>query len=82
MRRLTIFLIILLPTAVQAQSIGFRLDAGLGGALTFGPFKSYGIAAFTEPKVTIGSHITAGIRFEGDVLFGGNITVFFSNYTM
>lgn len=32
-----------------------------------------GIAAFTEPKATVGHSITAGIRFEGDVLFGGKI---------
>ena len=62
-----------MPTAMSAQNIGFRLDAGLGGALSFNGLKSYGIAAFTEPKVTIGPNITAGIRFEGDVLFGGKV---------
>ena len=69
-----IILIAILPTAMFAQNIGFRMDAGLGAGLTFGDLKSYGIAAFTEPKVTIGPSITAGIRFEGDVLFGGSIT--------
>jgi len=69
-----IFLMVVLPTALFAQNIGFRLDAGLGAALSFGELKSYGIAAFTEPKVTIGPNITAGIRFEGDALFGGTIT--------
>ena len=74
MKKLMIVMLMCLPAAIFAQGIGFRLDAGLGGALSFGELKSYGIAAFTEPKVTIGPSITAGIRFEGDVLFGGNIT--------
>lgn len=65
---------LVLPTAMFAQNIGFRMDAGLGAGLTFGELKSYGIVAFAEPKVTIGPSITAGIRFEGDALFGGSIT--------
>lgn len=65
---------VLMPTAMFAQNVGFRLDAGLGAALTFSGMKSYGIAAFTEPKVTIGPNITAGVRFEGDALFGGKIS--------
>ncbi len=65
---------LILPTAMFAQNIGFRMDAGLGAGLTFGGLKSYGIVAFAEPKVTIGPSITAGIRFEGDALFGGSIT--------
>lgn len=73
MKKLWIILLIAMPTILSAQDIGFRLDAGLGGAFTFSEMKSYGIAAFTEPKVTIGPNITAGIRFEGDVLFGGKI---------
>lgn len=73
MKRLFVLLFVLAPFAIHAQSIGFRLDAGLGGALTFGSFKAYCISAFSEPKVTIGPNITAGIRLEGDVLFGGNI---------
>lgn len=72
MKRLLVLLFILSPLAISAQ-VGFRLDAGLGGALTFGSFKAYGISAFSEPKVTIGPNITAGIRLEGDVLVGGNI---------
>jgi hypothetical protein len=63
----------LVPALLFGQDIGFRLDAGLGAALSFGEMKSYGMAAYTEPKMTIGPNITAGIRFEGDVLFGGNI---------
>lgn len=73
MKKLLVFLFVIAPLMIHAQSIGFRLDAGLGGALTFGSFKAYGISGFSEPKVTIGPHITAGIRLEGDVLFGGNI---------
>ena len=63
----------MMPAAMLAQGVGFRLDAGLGAALSFGDMSAYGMAAFTEPKVTIGPNITAGIRFEGDVLFGGRI---------
>jgi outer membrane protein X len=73
MKRLLIVFLALAPFVMNAQNIGFRLDAGLGGAFTFGSLKSYGIAAFTEPKVLIGSNITAGIRLEGDVLIGGTI---------
>jgi len=73
MKRLIVLLFVLAPLSIHAQSIGFRLDAGLGGALTFGAMRSYGIAAFSEPKVTIGPNITAGFRLEGDVLVGGNI---------
>ena len=74
MNKLFVIMLICLPAAMFAQDIGFRLDAGLGAGLTFGGMKSYGIAAFTEPKVTIGPSITAGIRFEGDALFGGKIS--------
>jgi hypothetical protein len=73
MRKLVIVMFMCIPGAMFAQGIGFRLDAGLGAALSFGELKSYGIAAFTEPKVTIGPSITAGVRFEGDALFGGTI---------
>jgi hypothetical protein len=73
MRKLLILVFILMPAALMAQGIGFRMDAGLGAALSFGEMKAYGMAAFTEPKVTIGPNITAGIRFEGDVLFGGRL---------
>jgi hypothetical protein len=74
MKKVLIILMVILPTAMLAQNIGFRLDAGLGGGLTFGELKSYGVVAFAEPKVTIGPSITAGIRFEGDALFGGSIS--------
>ena len=74
MKKLIIIMLICMPAAMFAQDIGFRLDAGLGAGLTFGEMKSYGIAAFTEPKVTIGPSITAGVRFEGDALFGGKIS--------
>jgi hypothetical protein len=73
MKKLWILLLVVMPTAMFAQDVGFRLDAGLGAGLSFSGLKSYGIAAFTEPKVTIGPSITAGIRFEGDVLFGGKV---------
>lgn len=73
MKKLIVLVLLTMPTFLMAQNIGFRLDAGLGAALSFGGLRSYGVAAFTEPKVTIGQSITAGVRFEGDALFGGTI---------
>jgi hypothetical protein len=64
MRKLAVMFLFALPVVMYAQSVGFRLDAGLGAALSFGELKSYGVAGFTEPKVTIGPHITAGLRLE------------------
>jgi hypothetical protein len=82
MQKRYLFLFILMPQVLFAQNIGFRLDAGLGAALSFEGMNSSGIAAFTEPKVTIGSNITAGIRFEGDVMFGGNIDYQSENFNV
>ncbi len=74
MKKFMLVLIASIPLVANAQGVYFKLDAGLGGALTFGDFKSYGIAAFTEPKVFIIPSVSAGLRLEGDVLFGGTIS--------
>lgn len=73
MKKYWIALFVMFPAALFGQELGFRLDAGLGAALSFGGMRSAGMAAFTEPKMTIGPNITAGIRFEGDLLLGGRI---------
>jgi len=50
------------------------VDTGIGAALTFADFKSYGIMAHTEPKVFILRGLSAGVRLEGDAFFGGTIS--------
>jgi len=74
MKKTLIILLLAIPLASSAQ-IYFKMDAGLGGAFTFGDLKSYGIMAHLEPKVFILPSLSAGIRFEGDALFGGSIPV-------
>ncbi len=74
MKRLSLLIIAILPLVSHAQGIYFKLDAGLGAALTFGDFRSYGISAFTEPKVFIIPGVSAGLRLEGDALFGGKVS--------
>jgi len=73
MKKALFVLAMVIPLASNAQ-IFFKLDAGLGGAFTFGDLKSYGIMAHTEPKIFILPSLSAGMRFEGDALFGGSIT--------
>ena len=50
-----------------------KVDASIGAALTLSELKSFGISAAVEPKYFITAQISAGLRFEGDVLFGGSI---------
>jgi hypothetical protein len=70
-------ILLLLATAfslsAHAQSRYFKSDGGFGAALTMGEVKSYGISASVEPKFFITPKISAGMRFEGDALFGGKI---------
>jgi hypothetical protein len=73
MKKALFVLAMVIPLASNAQ-VYFKLDAGLGGALTFGDLKSYGIMAHTEPKVFILPSLSAGLRIEGDALFGGSIS--------
>jgi hypothetical protein len=72
MRKALFVLLLVIPLASNAQ-IFFKMDGGLGGAFTFGDLKSYGIMAHVEPKVFILPSLSAGLRFEGDALFGGSI---------
>lgn len=51
----------------------FKMDASIGGAFTTGKLKSYGISAGAEPKYFFNENVAVGLRFEGDVLFGGSI---------
>lgn len=55
------------------QESFFRVDGGLGGAVTVGKFKAYGLAVSSELKFFFNEHISAGLHLEGDVLFGGRI---------
>ena len=58
---------------VQAQ-MRIQFDMGLGAALSLEDFKAYGISANVEPKFFINNNISAGLRFEGDVLLGGSVS--------
>jgi hypothetical protein len=73
MRRILFLTLLAIPLVSNAQ-IYFKMDAGIGGAFTFGDLKSYGIMAHLEPKVFILPSLSAGLRFEGDALFGGTIS--------
>ena len=57
----------------NAQNRSIKMDGSIGGAMTFGGVKSYGISAAVEPKFFFNKRIAAGLRLEGDVLFGGKI---------
>ena len=58
---------------VNAQDRAIKMDGSIGGAMTFGGVKAYGISAAIEPKFFFNKRIAAGFRLEGDVLFGGKI---------
>jgi len=73
MKKALFVIALVIPLASNAQ-VFFKLDAGLGGALTFGDLKSYGIMAHVEPKVFILPSVSAGMRFEENALFGGSIS--------
>jgi len=61
-------------SSVHAQDRFFKADGGLGAAITLGELKSYGISASFEPKFFFNKRISAGLRMEGDVLFGGSLS--------
>lgn len=73
MKKIVIVLFTICTFSLNAQDVSFHLITGLGGAMSFGELRAYGISASVEPKVFITNNIAAGLRFEGDVLFGGNI---------
>jgi hypothetical protein len=61
-------------SSVHAQDRFIKADGGLGTAITLGELKSYGISASFEPKFFFNKRISAGLRMEGDVLFGGSLS--------
>jgi len=73
MKKLAILLFAFASLSLNAQDVSFQLITGIGGAMSFGEMPGYGISASVEPKVFITNNIAVGLRFEGDVLFGGNI---------
>ena len=72
MKKIIIMLLALAAMSLQAQRI--QLDMGLGAALSLEDMKAGGISANIEPKFFITNNISAGLRLEGDVLFGGSIS--------
>jgi hypothetical protein len=59
--------------AANAQDRSIKMDVSIGSAMTLGEVKAYGISAAVEPKFFFNKRIAAGLRLEGDVLFGGKI---------
>lgn len=69
--------LLLLSSSVFAQSKNYRLirvDLGLTGAYSPGDLKSAGLGAYIQPMVNIHDFVSVGLRFEGDLLVGGNIS--------
>jgi len=67
-------LLILVAVAFNTQAQRIQFDMGLGAALSLEDLKAGGISANVEPKFFINDNISAGLRFEGDVLFGGSVS--------
>lgn len=80
-KQLALFLVAVCLGSVQAQSF-LKGDGGIGGAFTTGGLKSYGISASVEPKFFFNPKISLGLRFEGDVLFGGSISNSTDNFSV
>ncbi len=72
MKKIMLFILAALAFNLQAQRIQF--DMGLGAALSLEDFKAGGISANVEPKLFINDNIAAGLRLEGNVLFGGSVS--------
>ncbi len=72
MKKTMLFILAALAFNLQAQRIQF--DMGLGAALSLEDFKAGGISANVEPKLFINDNIAAGLRLEGNVLFGGSVS--------
>lgn len=73
MKKLAIIVFAISTFSLNAQDVSFQIITGIGGAMSFGDMPGYGISASAEPKVFITNNIAVGLRFEGDVLIGGNI---------
>jgi hypothetical protein len=73
MKKSFLLLAMLCVSAFTFAQVKFKLDAGVHGGFSFGDVKMYGIGASLEPKVFLTPKLSAGARFEGTALFGGNI---------
>lgn len=73
MKKLLLVTIISMAGSLCMAQGFFKMDASIGGAFTTGKLKSYGISAGAEPKYFFNENLAVGLRFEGDVLFGGSI---------
>jgi hypothetical protein len=74
MKKSLLLLSMLLVSGFTFAQVSFKMDGGVHGGFSFGEVKMYGIGASLEPKVFVTPKISAGARFEGTVLFGGNIS--------
>jgi hypothetical protein len=74
MKKSFLLLSMLCVSALTYAQVSFKLDAGIHGGLSFGDLKMYGIGGSLEPKVFLTPKLSAGARFEGTALFGGNIS--------
>ena len=73
MKKSFLLLSMLCVSAITFAQVSFKMDGGIHGGFSFGDVKMYGIGASLEPKVFLTPKISAGARFEGTALFGGNI---------
>jgi outer membrane protein W len=73
MKKIMLLMLVAIAFNAQAQ-MRIQFDMGLGAALSLEDFKAGGISANVEPKFFINNNISAGLRLEGDVLFGGSIS--------
>lgn len=73
MKKLLLPCLLIFSSLSFGQDHFFRNDVTLGGAMTFGNLKSYGISVASEPKFFFNPNISVGLRLEGDVLFGAKI---------
>lgn len=73
MKKLLLIVVAITTFSITHAQGFFRADGSIGSALTLGKLKSYGISAGVEPKYFFNDNISVGLRFEGDVLFGGSI---------
>ncbi len=74
MKKSILFLFLLAMSGTLFAQKHIKVDTSIGGAFTFGDLTSYGISAAAEPKFFITPQISAGLRLEGAVLFGGTVT--------
>ena len=74
MKKSFLLLSMMFLSAITFAQVKFKADGGIHGGFSFGELKMYGIGASLEPKVFLTPKISAGARFEGTAMFGGNIS--------